>query len=74
MNRENILCGRKLEFGDIRQIENHKELNRKIDQFIRDLRGECGIINDLDGCEKCCGCEEYFKLEDTIKFYKTKGV
>jgi hypothetical protein len=70
---ENILCGRKLEFGDIYQIENRKELNRAIGKFITDLKKECDNINDLVDCEKCCGCEEYFTLLDTINFYKTNG-
>lgn len=71
--KENILCGEKLKFGDIYQIENRKEMNRKVDNYISDLKEECDVINDLDDCEKCCGCEEYFKLEDIINFYKTKG-
>ena len=72
--KDNILCGRKLEFGDIFQIEALRGMNDRIDEFLEDLKQECDVINDLNDCENCCDCEEYFTLLDSIKFYKTKGV
>lgn len=74
MNRENILCGRKLEFGDIYQIENRKELNEKIDRFLDYKNAECDIYTDINDCEICpCKCYAFQEIQKTINFYKEKG-
>ena len=74
MNRENILCGRKLEFGDIYQIENRKELNEKIDRFLDYKNAECDIYTDINDCETCpCKCHAFQEIQKTINFYKEKG-
>ena len=76
MTKDNILCGRKLEFGDIYQIENRKELNGKIDEFLQDKHKNCWDESrrDIDDCEMCpCKCYSYQEIQKTIEFYKTKG-
>lgn len=75
MTEANILCGRKLEFGDARQIEALKGMNDLIDDFLEYENVECGEFKDIDDCEICiCKCYAYHKIQETIKFYKTKGV
>lgn len=75
MTKDNILCGRKLEFGDIFQIEALKGMNDRIDDFLEYKNAECDEFKDIDDCEICsCKCYAYQEIQETIKFYKTKGV
>ena len=74
MTEANILCGEKLKFGDIYQIENRKELNRKIDEFLEYKIEECDEYTDMDDCESCpCTCYKFQEIKKVIDFYKTKG-
>ena len=75
MNSENILCGRKLEFGDITQIEYLKLINEQIDRFLAYTNAECENYTNINDCEICsCKCYAFQDIQEEINFYKTKGV
>lgn len=75
MTEANILCGRKLEFGDVFQIEALKGMNDRIDDFLEYKNDDCDEYTDIDECDRCpCKCYAYQEIQETIKFYKTKGV
>ena len=80
MNEENILCGRKLEFGDSEQLGVIHHIDKLIQSFIIYSKRECDIIMDYEiidamkECQNCCGCDDYYKLEDEIEGVKRSGI
>lgn len=73
----NILCDRKLEFGDIHQIEALKGIHNRMDDFLEykfDILSCDGDIEDCIGCYWENKCEGYLSFKNDIKFYKIKGV
>lgn len=80
MTKDNILCGRKLEFGDREQLGIIHHIDKLMESFIIYSKGDCDIIMDygfddaLKECQNCCGCDDYYKLEDEIERVKKSGI
>lgn len=74
---DNFLCGRKLEFGDARQIYALQGIHDRMNDFLEykfDVLSCDGDIEDCIGCPCEKTCTAYLRLQNEIKFYKQKGV
>lgn len=71
---DNKLCGRKLVFGDLKQIEALKEIENEIEDFLK-LKDQICHDGDWKDCIECfgmpfecAGCDEFEQVMDSVEY------